>query len=177
MIKKYVIYLILTPVIAFGIPPNNEKILSSRLKGLEKFLGKTYKGEFLNSSQENPLFDMMFWERALNGNAVRILHSVNEGEYGGETIIMWNPDKNKLYSWYFNTGGSQSEGTVEIDTDHCLIIENVSKNKNGIKKVKTIYKYTRSGEINCKVKYFINNIWFDAHNHLYKQIDKKLIFK
>ena len=46
----------------------------------------------------------MKWERALNGQAVRILHSVNQREYGGETIIVWNR-KTGVWSSYFTTAG------------------------------------------------------------------------
>ena len=39
------------------------------------------------------MIDILSFERALNGNAVKVIHSVNNGEFGGETMIMWNPEK------------------------------------------------------------------------------------
>src|SRR5499426_3509207 len=64
--------------------------LEAGLEPLRPLLEKTWKGAFKNSTPERPVVDVMRWERALNGKAVRLLHSVNEGSYGGETIITWN---------------------------------------------------------------------------------------
>ena len=54
----------------------------------EIFLGKRFQGEFYNSSKENPLVDIIHFERILNGEAIRITHSVNHGEYGGVYYCM-----------------------------------------------------------------------------------------
>ena len=52
----------------------------TELQALQPFIEKTWKGEFANSTPENPKQDISRWERALNGTAIRILHSVNNGE-------------------------------------------------------------------------------------------------
>ena len=85
--------LLILPFIINAKNSNNKVVLSEHLESLLPYIGKTYKGEFLNSTKNDPVYDVANWERALNGNAIRILHSVNNGEYGGETIIMWNPEK------------------------------------------------------------------------------------
>ena len=64
--------------------------VSKHLKPLQSYIGKTFKGEFADSTPENPTNDIQHWERALNGNAIKITHSVNNGEYGGESMIMWD---------------------------------------------------------------------------------------
>ena len=50
----------------------------------------------------------------LNGNGLRITHSVNNGEYGGESIIMWDEELGKFVSFYFTTAGFYTQATVEI---------------------------------------------------------------
>ena len=72
--------------------------LSPQLEPLRPLLEKTWKGEFKNSKPDQPVVDGMRWERALNGKAVRVLHSVNEGSYGGETIFMWDGKKQEVLS-------------------------------------------------------------------------------
>jgi hypothetical protein len=52
--------------------------LAKELEPLRPFIGKTWKGQFKNSTPEKPRADVAKWERALNGQAVRILHSVND---------------------------------------------------------------------------------------------------
>ena len=60
------------------------------------------------------MIDILSFERALNGNAVKVIHSVNNGEFGGETMIMWNPEKGGLQSWYFTSAGSLTIQNVQI---------------------------------------------------------------
>ena len=66
----------------------DQPLLDPKLEPLRPLLDKTWKGAFRNSKPEKPIVDTMRWERALNGKAVRVLHSVNDGAYGGETIFM-----------------------------------------------------------------------------------------
>src|SRR5262245_23293566 len=88
--------------------------LAEALEPLRPFL-KTWKGHFKNSTPEKPNFDVQKWERALNGRAIRILHSVNNGSYGGETIIFPNPKSSALEFYYFTTAGFSTRGTLEFD--------------------------------------------------------------
>jgi len=60
-----------------------EAKLESHLEPLRPLLDKTWKGPFKRSTPDKPVVDVMRWERALNGKAVRVLHSVNDGNYGG----------------------------------------------------------------------------------------------
>ena len=64
--------------------------LSEHLKPLQSYIVKTFKGEFADSTPDDATYDIQHWERALNGNAIKITHSVNNGEYGGESMIMWD---------------------------------------------------------------------------------------
>ena len=88
--------------------------LSEHLKPLQSYIGKTFKGEFADSTPVNPTYDIQYWERALNGNAIKITHSVNNGEYGGESMIMWDAKVESLVSWYFTTAGFYTQATMII---------------------------------------------------------------
>ena len=70
-------------ILTFGllICKNNEmNNLSEHLKPFEPYIGKTFKGEFANSTKEKPVLDISYWERILNGMAIKITHSVNDDE-------------------------------------------------------------------------------------------------
>ena len=41
----------------------NGKELSKHLLGFENFINKKFKGEFYNSTKENPLIDVIYFER------------------------------------------------------------------------------------------------------------------
>ena len=75
-----------------------KKNLSVHLKPFQNYIGKTFKGESENSTPEKPIYDISHWDRLLNGNAIRIMHSVNNGEYGGESIVIWDTKKESLVS-------------------------------------------------------------------------------
>ena len=152
--------------------------LSKRLLGFEKFLGKKFQGEFYNSTKENPLMDIIYFERILNGEAIRITHSVNHGEYGGEYIITWNSDKGKIESYYFSTGGEIRVSSIDIINNEISIKEDFSENENGIQKVKKIFRLNAEGSLENNIKYMINNMWIKSHEMIYSRNDSaKIIFR
>lgn len=93
---------------------DKEAYLAEQLEPLRPFLGKTYRGVFASSTPDRPVTDVQVWERALNGMAVRLLHSVNEGAYGGETIFMWDEAKQAIGYHYFTTLGFVTVGTISF---------------------------------------------------------------
>ena len=159
-------------ILFFGLlVAQNDKMnsLVEHLKPLENYIGKTFKGEFSNSTPENPVFDVQHWERILNGQGIRITHSVNNGEYGGESIIMWDKELKSLKSWYYTTAGFYTQATVEIEEGKFSSIEEVTGNENGITKVKAIVQLLSDGMLHTKSQYFQNGKWVDGHEVHYKE--------
>ena len=124
---------------------DGKKNLSSHLKPFENHIGKIFKGEFANSTLEKPVYDISRWERALNGNAIRIMHSANDVEYGGESIIMWDAKKESLVSWYFTTAGFYTQATLQFEDEKLISIEDVTGIENGITQVKAIIEFLPDG--------------------------------
>ncbi len=79
--------------------------LEPHLAALRPLVGKTWRGVFPNSKPDKPVVDVSRFEIALNGQAVRSLHSINDGEYGGETLMVWDKEKQAVVYYYFTTGG------------------------------------------------------------------------
>jgi hypothetical protein len=157
--------------------PENTR-LNEHLKIFEPYLGKTYRGEFANSTPEKPIFDVSRWERAMNGQAVRILHSVNNGDYGGETIMMWDAKSERIAFWYFTTAGFYTTGTLEIDGPQWSSIEKVSGNANGITEVKAVSEPIADGGFVTKSQYFKNGTWEPGSERTYRVApDAELVFK
>lgn len=59
----------------------DQPTLDPHLEPLRPLLDTTWKATFPNSTPEKPIVDVARWERALNGKAIRILHSINDGTY------------------------------------------------------------------------------------------------
>ena len=161
------------------IAQNSEmKNLSKHLAAFEPYIGNTYKGEFAESTPENPVFDIQLWERILNGNGIKITHSVNDGEYGGESIIMWDLKSESLQSWYFTTAGFTTNALMHFEDGKLISLEDVTGNENGITKVKAIIQFLENGDLQNSSKYLMNDKWVDGHTIYYKETpDAKIVFK
>ena len=93
----------------------NAPSLDPHLEPMRPLLNKTWRGPFKGSRPDKPVVDVMRAERALNGRAIRSLHSINEGSYGGETIYMWSEQKKAVTYHYFTTAGFMTTGTLRFD--------------------------------------------------------------
>ena len=152
--------------------------LSEHFKPLEPYIGKTFKGEFANSTKEKPVFDISYWERILNGMAIKITHSVNDGEYGGISIITWDQNKSSLVSSYFTTEGFTTNALMHFENGKLISLEDVTGNANEITKVKAIIEFLENGGLQNSSKYFINNEWVDGHTIYYIETpNAKVVFK
>ncbi len=136
-----------------------EEFLHEKLAVFKPILGKTFRGEFANSTPEKPIVDVSKWERAMNGQAIRILHSINDGSYGGESIMMWDAKKEKLVFWYFTTAGFQTQGTLEVKGKEWSSLEEVTGNANGITQVKSTTILREDGSYDVKSEYFADGKW------------------
>ncbi len=152
--------------------------LATPLLPLKPFLGKTWKGEFANSTAEKPLFDVFRWERALNGQAVRSLHSVNNGIYGGETIYFWDRKQNAIVYFYFTTAGFYTRGSLTVSGEQLISEEEVTGNANGITRVRSISILTPEGKLQVASEYLQNGQWTPGHAVTYTESpDAEVLFK
>ena len=151
--------------------------LDTNLTPLKPFLG-SWRGEFKRSTPENPLVDTALWERALNGKAIRILHSINDGTYGGETLMTWDDSKKSIVYHYFTTAGFQTKGTAKISGKKIECHELVSGNADGATEVKATMELKDDGTMESSAKYLKNGEWVPGHEVKYKKADgAKPVFK
>jgi hypothetical protein len=152
--------------------------LDPHLEPLRPFLGKTWRGESKDSTSEKPAVDVATWERALNGRAVRVLHSINDGEYGGETIITWSEAKHLLVHHYFTTAGFMTEGVMTVDDRKILSHEMVSGSAGGVTEVRGTSEITPEGTLVVKTEYMKDGEWTSGRQATYVEApDAKVVFK
>lgn len=172
----FAVALILLASCAFA--KDGEDKLAEPLKPFAPLLGKTWKGEFKDSTPEKPLFDVARWERALNGQAIRVLHSVNDGVYGGETLITWDAKKKSLVYWYFTTAGFRTEGIMKHEDGQWSAHETVIGNAGGIAEVKSTGKILPDGRLQVKAEYLKAGKADGSREVIYKVApEAKVIFK
>ena len=174
--KQLIYALLLTSAVTLQAGETNT--LAKQLEPLRPFLGKTWKGHFKNSTPEKPNFDISRWERALNGQAVRILHSVNHGKYGGESIVIWHPKNERLEFHYFTTAGFMTHGTMRIEGGKLITREEVVGNDEGITEVEGITELTSDGKMHIKSRYLKKGEWVDGREVTYTETpEAQVIFK
>ena len=57
----------------------------------------------------------------------------------------------------------------KIENEKIIFIEDVSKNRNGITKIKTSFRFLNNGSLHSKIKYFMNNLWVDGNDIFYEE--------
>ena len=106
------------------------------------------------------------------------MHSVNNGEYGGESIVMWDTKKESLVSWYFTTAGFYSKAILHFEDEKLISVEDVTGNENGITKVKSEINLLPNGQLVNSSMYLMNGNWVDDHKIHYKEVaDAQVVFK
>jgi hypothetical protein len=155
-----------------------KETLNPHLEVFRPYIGKTWKGEFKESTPEKPMFDISRWDRVLNGQAIRVLHSVNDGEYGGESIIMWDAKKNRLAAFYFTTAGFFTESVMTADVNKFTAHEMVTGEGSGITEVKSTTEIIAGSGFHTKAQYLQNGEWVDGHEIRYVEYSEgRVIFK
>jgi hypothetical protein len=143
--------------------------LNPRLEPLRPLLGKTWKGVFKGSKPEKPTIDVQRWERALNGQAVRLLHSINEGTYGGETLFLWNDKSKTVEYYYFTTAGFMTTGTLEVKEGKIQTHEQVKGDAGGVTEIRATSEMLPEGKLHVKAEYLKNGQWTLGHEVTYQE--------
>jgi hypothetical protein len=156
----------------------DEATLNPHLQPLAPLLGKTFKGAMKDADGKTVATDVSRWEAVLNGQAVRITHSVNDGVYGGESIIRWDAEKAALAYYYFTTAGFYTTGTVHVDGNRILTEEAVHGNAGGIDGVKAVTELLPDGGFKVSVSHLRKGQWEKAGERTY-QVDPtaRVVFK
>lgn len=152
--------------------------LSAELEPLRPYIGKTWRG-LLSQPGQPEMIDISRWERALNGTAIKIIHSVNQGEYGGETMLFYDKKQQTLVYYYFTTAGFYTHGTMSIDSNTKLLTaeETVENNAKGITKVRSSSKLSEN-TLSTTSEYLQQGKWVAGHSAVYQAApDAQVLFK
>ncbi|MBL9139093.1 MAG: hypothetical protein JNK85_24710 [Verrucomicrobiales bacterium] len=152
--------------------------LHEKLEPLRPFLGKTWRGEFKNSTPDKPQVDIARWERALNGQAIRILHSINNGVYGGESLVFWDASKKEVVYYYFTTAGFYTTGVMTVEGTKVTSREAVTGSADGVTEVKATTELKADGTMQTDSQYLKKGEWVPGHGALYREApEAKVVFK
>ena len=138
--------------------------MNPHFEALKPFLGRTWRGTFQNSTPEKPMVDVSRFELALRGQAVRNRHSVTDGEYAGESFIVWDEPKQSLVYYYFTTAGFYTTGTMRVEDGVLVSREVVTGGTDGITEVKGTMGVRPDGRMHVKTQYLKSGGWVDGRD-------------
>ena len=149
-----------------------EPALHAELEIFRPFLNSHWEGDLTEPGKEKKMIDRSIWSRALNGQAIKTVHSINDGEYGGETMIFWDQKQKKIAYYYFTTAGFYTHGTMTYNpsTQSLEALENVENNAQGITQVRSHSVLDKSGKLEISSEYLQNGKWVKGHGALYKRV-------
>ena len=151
---------LLTLLLVFIIPAHAEDTNNEKLTVFTPFIG-TWKAEFADGTHDVSHIDWI-----LGGKAIRIMHSINEGDYGGEALVHWNTDKQVISYRYVTTASFYTEGKIMPNEDGFDAHETVFGNMGGI--TETRAGYTINGdEFHVWSQFLKNGEWTEKTQATY----------
>jgi hypothetical protein len=166
--NKLCLSLTISLAIASSLLAADQPKLDPHLEPLRPWLDKIFKGEGKAPNSDKPYTDACHWERALNGKAVRILHSINDGAYGGECIVWWDQEKQAVCYYYFTTDTFRTEGTMTFQEGKILTHELVKGDGGGINEVRSTIEMRPDSAYLQKSEYFKDGKWTPGRETLYR---------
>jgi len=164
--KCFVLMLCLLTV----IPAHAQDVPEDKLAIFVPFIG-TWKAEFADGTH-----DISNYEWILGGKALRIMHSINAGDYGGEALVHWNTEKEAISFRYVTTASFHTEGTIIPTENGFDAHEIVHGNMGGITKTRAGYS-VKEGEIKVWSQFFKDDEWTEKKQATYvKAPDAEVIF-
>ena len=160
-------------VLGLAVPAGAE--MNKHFSGLQPLLGKTWRGEFPPGKDAKPVVDVSHFELVLNGQAIRNLHSINQGEYGGESLIVWDKEKQSLVYYYFTTAGFYTTGTMTVEDGALLSHELVKGEAEGIAEVKGESRVLPDGRLHVKTQYLKGGAWVPGRDMYYVEDAKAIV--
>jgi len=158
---------------------SEDKKLTSELKIFQQYLG-TWQAEFKPAPDGSSVIDVSKWERALNGKALRTLHSINDGVYGGESLIFFDKKQQKIVFYYFTTADFMTQGEIEVLSNNSFVayedVSGDSEMSKGITKVKSVSTLERD-QMTVATSYLKNGEWTTPEQRIYTRSTKTVKFK
>ncbi|WP_213608415.1 hypothetical protein [Pseudoalteromonas sp.] len=161
----------------FSIHANSKTdSLAPELEIFAPYLG-TWQADFNTQKGEASIQDVSKWQRTLNGKAIRISHAINEGEYGGESMIFYDRKKQSLVFYYFTTAGFYTKGIIKVlSPTQFVAYEDVTGSQEGITKVKSTNEF-KDQQFVVSTSYLKKGEWTKPQIRTYYPSKKEVKFK
>ncbi|UTW60130.1 hypothetical protein KFE96_07415 [Kordiimonas sp. SCSIO 12603] len=140
-----------------------------QLKGLIPFIG-TWTSLSDTPDPRKRFIDVTRWEWAFGGKVVRIIHSVNDGAYAGESLIHWdNVDQQIIYR-YVNNGGFYTDGVITERSYGSIIVHEYIRGTTEDGPTETRAGYSiRNGQMYSWTQFKLRGVWGEKSEVIYER--------
>lgn len=134
---------------------------------LAQLPGRTMRGRPVARSTELAN-DMQRWDWTENGTAISIRHALEDGSYGGETIVRQDPQTGDLGYDYTTNAGFTTQGTFTLSEDgrSWTASEKVS-GQSDVLEVQSEGRLNQDGTMRISSRYLTSEGWQDGHGFIY----------
>lgn len=140
---------------------------------LADFPGHTFRGEPTGDNPVN-VADVQRWEWTDNGEALLIRHALEDGSYGGDTIVRPGEKDGRLAYVYDTNTGFSTEGTFSISDDGTWEAVEDVVGQSDVTKVRSRGHRRADGALISSSDYFKDGEWVAGHGFVYKEVDQDL---
>lgn len=142
--------------------------LDPRLAPLAPYVDRVFTANMGPAGNEAATVDVQEWETILGGKAVRITHSINGGDYGGESLIMWDVAQQAITYWYVTTADFYTHGTITAAGDSLVTREQVVGNAGNISEVEGVWRRTADGHT-VESRMMVGGQWQPKRTSTYRE--------
>lgn len=150
-------------LLLFCVGTASAATLAPTLQPFAPYLERSWRGEFADGSG----VDVAHWQAILNGQAIRIVHSVNDGQYGGESLIYVDKASGQIHYLYVTTAGFQTRGVIRFEQGTMVAEEQVSGSSEGITAVRSSSSLSNE-RLETRSEYLKNGSWVAGHQLSYR---------
>ena len=148
---------VVTPAHAQDLPAA-EAAVEDPFRPLHPLIGRTWRG---SSVGPNTVEDVVRWEWAVGGHAVRAVHAVNGGGYGGESLIFPDRDSRRLIFHYFTSGGFHTTGEMTVTPDGVIEITETVHGVEGLERLRSTMTVVDDGTYRTRSQVERDGAWVD----------------
>lgn len=155
-----------------GLPAMAQDLPAAEARAQDPFrplyplIGRTWRGTGIGP---DAVEDVVRWEWAVGGHAVRAVHAVNGGAYGGETLVFADEDSGDLIFHYFTSGGFHTTGTIRPEADGSLAIEETVHGLDGIESLRSVVRVADDGTYTSRGLVERDGAWVEFGGFDYRQ--------
>ena len=136
---------------------------------LTRFVGRTFRGEPTGEGADT-VADIQSWDWALGGAGLSIVHALEDGSYGGETLIYQDGESDDLVYVYVTNAGFRTEGSFVLNEDGSWSAEEAVTGHDTITRVRSTGEERSDGTLLMISEYLSDGDWTPGHRFIYREV-------